>query len=34
MTQTFKDIAADRFYRVKQGGVLTSSGRASHESPP
>jgi hypothetical protein len=33
-TQTFKDVAADRFYRVKQGGVLTSSGRASHESPP
>jgi len=26
-TQTFKDVAADRFYRVKQGGVLTSSGR-------
>jgi len=26
-TQTFKDVAADRFYRVKQGGVLTASGR-------
>jgi hypothetical protein len=26
-TQTFKDVAADRFYRVKQGGVLTTSGR-------
>jgi hypothetical protein len=26
-TQTFKDVAADRFYRVKQGGVLTSIGR-------
>jgi hypothetical protein len=26
-TQTFKDVAADRFYRLKQGGVLTSSGR-------
>jgi hypothetical protein len=26
-TQTFKDVAADRFYRVKQGGVLTSSER-------
>jgi hypothetical protein len=27
VTQTFKDVAADRFYRLKQGGVLTSSGR-------
>jgi hypothetical protein len=26
-TQTFKDVAADRFYRVKQRGVLTTSGR-------
>jgi hypothetical protein len=26
-TQTFQDVAADRFYRVRQGGVLTSSGR-------
>jgi hypothetical protein len=26
-TQSFKDVAADRFYRLKQGGVLTSSGR-------
>jgi hypothetical protein len=25
--QTFKDVAADRFYRLKQGGGLTSSGR-------
>src|SRR5258707_673174 len=25
-TQTFEDVAADRFYRLKQGGVLTSSG--------
>jgi enediyne biosynthesis protein E4 len=33
-TQTFENVAADRFYHLTQGGILTSDKKSQHEASP
>jgi enediyne biosynthesis protein E4 len=33
-TQTFEDVAADHFYHLKQGGILTSGKESQHAASP